>query len=100
MKLRLEIKSASAEGKHRSIEATKAVFTAAGISAEQAADGMFALEGWDAASFSDDHAPTETESDGASVWMDANKAAIAACCADWPVDAVPESYLLLELAEL
>jgi len=97
MKLRLEIQGASPEEQQRGIEAAKAAFASAGISAEQAADGMSALEGWDDASFADEEEPTEEEDNAASVWMDANKAAISACCADWPV--VPENYLFLELVD-
>ncbi|MER9437152.1 hypothetical protein [Mesorhizobium sp. M7A.F.Ca.US.010.02.1.1] len=99
MKLRLEITGASPDEQQRGIEAARAVFAAAGISAEQAADGMFALEGWDDANFQDDEAPTEDEDAAASIWMDANKAAVAACCANWPADAVPENFLFLELVE-
>lgn len=43
MRLRLEIKGASPGEKLRRIEPATAVFAAAGISAEQGADGMFAL---------------------------------------------------------
>jgi hypothetical protein len=88
MKLRLEIMGASPAESQRGIAAADAVFAAAGISAEQATDGMFALEGWDDASFQADMEPDEDEDLAASVWMEANKAAIQACCADWPVDAV------------
>ncbi|WP_352519233.1 hypothetical protein [Mesorhizobium sp. M0053] len=42
MQLSLEIKGALPDEKRRGIEAAKAVFAAAGISPEQAADGMFA----------------------------------------------------------
>jgi hypothetical protein len=98
MKLRLEIEGASPEEKQRGIEAAEKVFAAAGISAEQAADGMFALEGWDDASFPGDGEPTEDENNAATVWMDANNAAIDACCADWPADDVPP-YLILELVD-
>ncbi|TPN50219.1 hypothetical protein FJ976_16075 [Mesorhizobium sp. B1-1-9] len=99
MKLRLEIKGASPDECGRGIEAAEAVFATAGISAEQAADGMFALEGWDDASFAPDEEPAAEEDGAAGVWMEANKAAIAACCADWPAGAVPENYLLLELVD-
>jgi hypothetical protein len=99
MKLRLDIEGASADEQRRGIDAAKAVFAEAGMTAEQAADGMFALECWDDASFADDEAPTEGESAAASVWMDANKAAIAACCADWPAAVVPPPFLLLELVD-
>ncbi|TJV19718.1 hypothetical protein [Mesorhizobium sp.] len=99
MKLRLEIENASPEERERGIEAAEAVFATAGISAEQAAYGMFALEGWDDASFAPDEEPTAEEDGAAAVWMEANKAAIAACCADWPADVVPENHLLLELVD-
>jgi len=82
----------------RGIEAAEKVFAIAGISAEQAAGGMFALEGWDDASFADGREPTEDEDNVAAVWMEANKAAIYACCVDWPADQVPP-YLLLELVK-
>ncbi|MBZ9711426.1 hypothetical protein FJW08_31795 [Mesorhizobium sp. B3-2-1] len=99
MRLQLEIKGASPEEKHRGIEAAKAVLAAAGISAEEATDGMFALENWDDSSFDDDEAPTEDEDVAAAIWMGANKAAIMACCADWPSDAAPENYQFLELVD-
>jgi hypothetical protein len=98
MKLRLAIKGASPEDIQRGIEAAEQVFASAGISAEQAADGMFALEGWDDASFPDDGKPTEDDDNAAAVWMAANKAAISACCSGWPADEVPP-HLLLELVD-
>lgn len=79
MRLRLEIKGASPEEKLRGIEAATAVFAAAGTSAEQGANGMFVLEGWDDANFQDDMEPDKDEDHAASVWMAANKAAIEAC---------------------
>ncbi|TPL79722.1 hypothetical protein FJ941_19365 [Mesorhizobium sp. B2-3-13] len=99
MKLRLEIKGASPAEQQRGISAADAVFVATGISAERPADGMFALEGWYDASFPERSEPTADEDRAASFWMDANKAAIAACCADRPADAVPENYLFLELVD-
>ncbi|WP_027146107.1 hypothetical protein [Mesorhizobium sp. WSM3626] len=99
MRLQLEIKGASPEEKQRGIEAAKAVLAAAGISGEEAADGMAALENWDDSIFDDDEAPTDDEDVAAAIWMDANKAAIMACCADWPSDAVPETYQFLELVD-
>ena len=98
MKLRLNIQGASDEEKKRGVEAAKAVFASAGVSAEQAADGVFALEGWDDAGFPDTGEPTQDEDDAAAVWMDANKAAINACCAAWPADQLP-IHLVLELVD-
>lgn len=84
MKLRLNLDEASPEELARGIAAAEAVFAAAGISAEEAANGMFALEGWDDQSFPEDEEPTEDDDRAAAVWMDANKAALKACCTDWP----------------
>lgn len=98
MALRLDIPGASGAEIQRGIEAAEKVFAIAGVSAEQAADGMFALEGWDDASFPDDGKPTEDENDAAAVWMEANQAAINACCADWPADQIPP-YLMLEFVD-
>lgn len=83
-KLRLNLDEASPEEKARGIAAAEAVFEEAGISAEEAANGMFALEGWDDQSFSDDAEPTESDDAAAAVWMEANKAALKACCVGWP----------------
>lgn len=65
MELRLDIEGASREEQQRGITAAEAVIAAAGISAEEAADGMFALEGWDDAGFSDDAEPSKDEDDAA-----------------------------------
>lgn len=96
MKLRLNLNEASPEEMARGIAAAEAVFADAGISAEEAADGMFALEAWDDQSFPEDDEPTEADDRAAAVWMDANKAALEACCAGWPE--VPRE-LRLELLE-
>ncbi|AZO55799.1 MULTISPECIES: hypothetical protein [unclassified Mesorhizobium] len=90
MKLRLEIKGASPAEQQRGISAADAFFVVTGISAQRAADGMFALEGWDDAS-SWKAASQHRGRGPRSERLDANKAEIAACCADWPADAVPEN---------
>ncbi|MBZ9991204.1 hypothetical protein LB572_29355 [Mesorhizobium sp. BH1-1-5] len=96
MKMTLNLEGASPEEVARGISAAEAVFAEAGITAEEAADGMFALEGWDGQSFSEDAEPTEDDDAAAAVWMKANKAALEACCAGWPE--VPRE-LRLELLE-
>ncbi|MER8783331.1 hypothetical protein NKH60_19140 [Mesorhizobium sp. M1006] len=73
MQLRLNILGASEEEKQHGIEAASVVFVSAGVSAEQAADGMVALEGWDDAAFPDAGEPTEDEDDAAAVWMNATR---------------------------
>ncbi|TPK61149.1 hypothetical protein FJ930_27860 [Mesorhizobium sp. B2-4-15] len=95
MQLRLNIEGASSDEIAHGIAAAEAVFARAGISAEAAADGMFALEGWDIQGFPDDEQMSEEEDEAASVWMEANKAAIDACCACWLEK--PGNYLMLEL---
>ena len=96
MKLRLRIEGASPEEMARGIAAAEAVFAKEGVSAEEAAYGTFALEGWDIKGFPEDDEPSEAEDIGASVWLAADKAAIEACCAGWPE--VPRT-LSLELVD-
>jgi hypothetical protein len=54
------------------------------MTAEQAADGAFAIEGWDEMGFPADQEPSEVEYAAADVWYEANKAALQACCEGWP----------------
>ncbi|ESZ66609.1 hypothetical protein NL532_11555 [Mesorhizobium sp. C120A] len=58
--------------KSSGIATARAVFISAGVSAETAADGMFAVEGWDDAGFPDVGEPTEAGDIAATVWMDAS----------------------------
>lgn len=89
MELRLNIEGAAPEELARGVAAAEAVFAHAGITALQGAEGLFALEGWDIKGFPEDDQPTEHEDQAASVWMEADEAATAACCAGWPEDKVP-----------
>lgn len=88
MELRLDIEDASPEEIARGIAAAEAVFERTGISAIDAADGMFALEGWDIKGFPEGEEPSEEEDRAASVWFEAERAACEACCAGWPEEKV------------
>lgn len=61
MELRLNIEGATPEELARGIAAAEAVFSRAGITALQGAEGLFALEGWDIKGFPEDDQPTEDE---------------------------------------
>jgi hypothetical protein len=85
MELRLKVEGASPEDLQRGIDAAWAVFTKHDMDPITAADGMFALEGWDDAGFPDDGDASMTEEEGhaADVWMEAGREAVKACCASW-----------------
>ncbi|RWI62913.1 hypothetical protein [Mesorhizobium sp.] len=89
MDLLLKLRGASAEEKKRGVEAAKAVIDRAGITAEEAAGGFFAMEAWDDMGFPEDEEPSEAEYAAADVWGEAHTAALEACCADWPSDKKP-----------
>ncbi|RUT85523.1 MULTISPECIES: hypothetical protein [unclassified Mesorhizobium] len=89
MDLLLTVPGASPEEIARGIAAANEVLDRAGISALEAADGMFAIEGWDDASFADESLPTGEENEAASAWIEASRAALDACCADWPAEKRP-----------
>lgn len=90
MGLRLTIDGASLEDIQRGIAAAEAVFKASGVSAQEAAGGMFALEVWDDAGCQGDFTAKQPEdARAAGVWMDAGEAAVAACCTGWPEDRMP-----------
>lgn len=89
MDLLLRIKGASSDDISRGTAAAEAVLERAGISAEQAAYGAFAIEGWDIRGFHEDEEPPEAAYAAAQLWADAERAAIEACCAGWPEDKKP-----------
>lgn len=80
----MRARGASPEEMQRGVEAARAVLDRAGMTAEQAADGAFALEGWDEMGFPSDQEPSEAEYAAADVWYEANNAALKACCDGWP----------------
>ena len=57
MDLLLRVKGASTDEIARGTAAAEAVLERGGITAEQAARGAFALEGWDLHGFSEDETP-------------------------------------------
>ncbi|RWQ79279.1 MAG: hypothetical protein EOS85_17275 [Mesorhizobium sp.] len=87
MELRLDVKGASPEEISRGIVAAQAVFERNGIQPDKAANGMFALEGWDIKGYPEGEEPSEEEDKAASVWFEAERAACEACCAGWPEEA-------------
>ncbi|MGY2991218.1 hypothetical protein [Mesorhizobium sp. URHB0026] len=99
MELRLNIEGATPEELACGVAAAEAVFARAGITGLQGAEGLFALEGWDIKGFPEDDQPTEDEDQAASVWMEADEAAMAACCAGWPEDKVPR-HQIMELIDI
>ncbi|MER8859105.1 hypothetical protein NKI09_15805 [Mesorhizobium sp. M0757] len=99
MELRLNIEGATPQELCRGIAAAEAVFARAGITALQGAEGLFALEGWDIKGFPEDDKPTEDEDQAATVWLEADKAAAAACCAGWPEEKVPH-HQVMELIDV
>ncbi len=84
MNIMMDARGATPEEKLRGLDAARAVFDRAGITAEKAAEGSFAIEGWDDKGFPPDQEPSEGEFAAADVWWAASKAAIEACCHGWP----------------
>ena len=87
MGLHLRIKGVSPEDKQRGVAAAEAVLRAAGMTAQRACAGMFALECWDDDGFVGELG--EEDSEAATVWLEAEAAAIDACCIGWPEDKKP-----------
>lgn len=88
MPLRLVIENASPEEMARGIAAAEAVFKTSDVDPWDAANGMFAVEGWDIKGFPEDAEPSDDEKAAAAVWTRAERAACEACCAGWPEDKV------------
>ncbi|MRX33241.1 hypothetical protein [Aminobacter sp. MDW-2] len=87
MGLHLKIEGVSPEDKQRGIAAAEAVLHAAGMTADRACAGMWALECWDDDGFQGEL--SDEDSKAARVWLDAEAAAIDACCVGWPEDKKP-----------
>mgnify|MGYP001089111947 CR=1 FL=1 len=86
MDLLMDAKGAAPEEKRRGVDAAMAVLDRAGMTADEAASGAFAVEGWDDMGFPPDREPSEAEYKAADVWYEASNAALDACCAGWPED--------------
>ncbi|WP_395449398.1 hypothetical protein ACHMW7_05865 [Aminobacter sp. UC22_36] len=87
MGLHLRIEGVSPEDMQRGIAAAQAVIDAASMTAQRACSGMFALECWDDDGFQGEL--SEEDGKAASVWLEAEAAAIDACCVGWPEDKMP-----------
>jgi len=80
--LRLTIEGATEEELRKGLAAARAVFEREGVHPLVAADGWWALQGWDEGGFQD--SLNDEDSGNASIWLEAEEAAIAACCEGWP----------------
>ncbi|MBZ9884817.1 hypothetical protein LB535_20940 [Mesorhizobium sp. CA10] len=83
MDIKMDARGATPEEKQRGIAAATAVLDRAGMTAEDAASGSFAVERWDDMGFPPDQEPSEDEYAAAEVWWEASNAAIEACCEGW-----------------
>ncbi len=65
----------------------------AGITPERAAEAVFDVEGWDIAGIpdDDDSYPDDEDFEFLGVWDEADHAAAAAACRDWPEDKRPKT---------
>ncbi|TPN53141.1 hypothetical protein [Mesorhizobium sp. B1-1-7] len=84
MDILMDARGAAPEEKQRGLEAARAVLERIGITAEEAAESSFAVEGWDDAGFPPDQEPPEEVYVAAEAWWAASNAAIEACCEGWP----------------
>ena len=87
----IDIDGATEQGLTRGFEAAVAVFrraTPAGKSwletAWKVAVALQKREAWDIEGFDEAFAPTDEQLDICDLWDEADKAAVAACCAGWP----------------
>lgn len=98
MELILRVDGATPAQIAEGIAAAKAVFDASGVAPQTAAEGFFALQAWDDASFPEDGEDALTDDDSrlADIWLDAERAALRACAVD---GMVPEGELELLLTD-
>lgn len=101
MELRLTVQGIDPETIARALAAARKVLDDEQMDAETAANGYFALEGWDDAGFPDDgdFALTAEDSRAADVWLKAEEAAVRVCYPDWPEGPEPDCSLELDLPE-
>ncbi len=96
MKLVLTVDGATEEELKRGAQAAIEVFNETCIDPVAAAEGRFALEGWDIKGFPKGGL-SDAESRAASAWFDAERSAIEAACADWPEERRANANGCLEL---
>jgi len=80
--LRLTIEGATEEEQRKGLAAASAVFERVGVHPDVAVEGWWQLQGWDLRGFQD--SLNDEDSRNASIWLEAEEAAIAACCENWP----------------
>lgn len=95
--LKIAIPGASPDDLQRGLEAAEAVISAAGVTAERAAEGVFAREGWDAGGFQGEISDEDMEA--AATWDKADLAAVEAVCAEWGHDRKRPDTARLEIVD-
>lgn len=92
MLLKLNIPDATEDELRKGLAAARRVFDTAGVHPVAAAEGWWALEGWDDSGFASEI--SEEDDANAAVWADAQEAAIAACCEGWDESRKPKGFVL------
>lgn len=90
--LKLTIEGATEQEMRKGLEAARVVFEKAGVHPLIAAEGWWKLQGWDDGA--PDESLTEEDSRNAAIWLDAEDAAIEACCKGWEEERRPVSGVL------
>ena len=95
--LTLTVEGATHGEIQRGLYAAKAVFDKAGVHPMDAAGGMWEMEGWDDGGFVGEL--SDEDADHAHVWIEAEVAAIKACCEGWDEDRPRRGSLEIEELE-
>lgn len=85
--LRLTIEGATEDEMKKGIDAAKAVFDKAGVHPAIAADGWWAMQEWDEGGFA--YPLSEEDHRNGDIWLEAEKAAVNACCDGWEANHKP-----------
>lgn len=89
MTITIRVEGAHPEDIIRGLLAAHEVFDKAGVTPDEAATARFVVEGWDIRGFVGK--VPEAELAICTVWDEADRAAVQACCAGWAADKVPNS---------
>jgi hypothetical protein len=81
--LTLHIDGATPEECRHGLEAAKAVFRNAGVTAFAAVAARLKGDGWDMAGLQNHHPLTDEEAKIVDLWDEADHAAVEACCVGW-----------------
>lgn len=84
MALRITIENASSQELQRGVDAARDFFAAIKLDPKEAARAAFAREGWAMAGYPDGGLSDAT-SKAADAWSEADRVAVEAACATWPV---------------